>query len=726
MPYYPLYKGRNSDKVGHLDLMALDISRIADENIPPGVFEMNRVNVQYYADEDSPHVDCMLLLLDSPHDTLLKPPSLGGFFFSAFSRYYKSMQIITVAPIVRGALQGELTYFSKDPIATGMVVIVPVRTREVPAIVLSSKAVSDSKSTLKSSEYAIRKITRPKPHSVWLSPFLRASEETANYSAQKLGEVLLAITPKTILDAHLEGELPESKNTETSSRPETLAIQGGTSVRLEAYQRLVRESFVKNESVFVCVPTEEDVVRISTELGRGIEDYTFAFHSSVTKKRTLERWAKAIKEEHAILVVGTAQYLALPRHFKTIVLDEEQSHAWKMMARPLLDLRVFTEAYARESGSTLISGAPILRAETHAKINERMIGEFGRISLRSHTDTATFLIDPRKEEKEVREDTGRRGMILFTKELQELIQKAIENNEHILLLTARKGLAPVTTCGDCGTLIRCPECDTPLVIHKKESGNLYICHGCGFMRVPENNVHETCPNCHGWRLQGVGIGIDLIAEEATKLFPDAPRFVLDSERAKTRTQAKKIVTQFEKSQGGILIATQMAIPLLAKTDNVAIVSIDSLFAIPDIRMSERIFALILALREKTMKTLLVQTRTDDVSILEQALAGNLVEFTENELAIRKAFSYPPFGVIIKITLRGKKDEVLTEMSNLKSFLGDYAPIVPGNMAREPKNIFRMHMILKLAADNWPNSDLLAKLRALPMQFTIEVNPDHLL
>lgn len=636
------------------------------------------------------------------------------------------MQIITVAPIVRGALQPELTYFSKEPIATGMVVIVPVRTREIPAIVLSSKAVSDSKSSLKSSDYAIRKITRARPRRIWLPTFLTAVESTSNLAAQKLGETLLALTPKTILDAHIEGNIVEPKVSEIGGRFEPLAIQGNTQVRLEAYQRLVRESFVKNESVFVCVPTEEDVARISIELGHGIEDYTFSFHSSITKKKILERWGKVLKEKHAVLVVGTAQYLALPRHFKTIVLDEEQSHAWKMMVRPLLDLRVFVEEYARESKSVFIIGAPILRAETHHRLHDGSIGEFGRVSLRAHSETQTLLVDPRKEEKQLRENTGRREMALITKELQLLIETAQNEGKNIFLLTARKGLAPVTTCGDCGTLIKCPECETPLVIHKKVDGHVYICHGCGLMRIPENNVHETCPNCHGWKLQGVGIGIDLVDAEIAALFPEAPRYILDGERAKTRTQAKKIITQFEKSKGGILIATQIAVPLLSSVDNTAIVSIDSLFAIPDIRMSERIFALILALREKTKDSLLIQTRADDTSIFDQALTGNLIEFTQNELAIRKAFSYPPFGTIIKITLRGKRDEVLSEMTNLKTFLADYSPIVPGNMAKEPKNIFRMHMILKLSADNWPNTNLLAKLRALPMQFTVEVNPDHLL
>lgn len=636
------------------------------------------------------------------------------------------MQILTVAPIVRGALQASLTYFSKEPVAVGMVVVAPIRTREVPAIVLECREASAEKSSLKSSDFAIRKITRSKPRRIWSPEFLSAVENTANFSAQKLGETILALTPKTILDAHLEGLLAEPKVLAPQGRFEPLAIQGSTEVRMEAYQRLVRESFVKNESVFVCVPTEEDVVRISTELGRGIEDYTFAFHSTITKKRILERWEKVSKENHAVLVVGTAQYLALPRHFKTIVLDEEHSHAWKMLARPLLDLRVFVEQYARASLSGLIIGAPILRAETHEKIKNGSMGEFGHIALRAHTKTKTLLVDPRLEEKHLREDTGRREMALVTKELRSLIEIAQEEGENIFLLTARKGLAPVTTCGDCGTLIKCPECDTPLVIHKKETGHLYICHGCGLMRIPENNVHETCPNCGGWRLQGVGIGIELVDNEITKLFPSAPKFVLDSEHAKTRAQAKKIIAQFEKSKGGILIATQMAVPLLSFVDNTAIVSIDSLFAIPDIRMSERIFALVLALREKTNNELLIQTRADDTSIFDQALTGNLVEFTEGELAIRKAFSYPPYGTIIKITIRGKRDEIITEMGNLKTFLDDYSPVVPGNMAKEPKNIFRMHMIIKLTQDNWPNTNLLARLRALPMQFTIEVNPDHLL
>lgn len=646
------------------------------------------------------------------------------------------MYIITVAPLTRGVPQGEFDYFSKEPLSIGLVIFVPIRSREIPAIVLDSKNASDSKGALRSSDYTLRKIINKKPRQIWLPAFLDAIQETADISVKKFGETLFSLTPKTILDAHFSHLLPEPKESDISGRYEALAIQGNTKIRNESYQRLVREAFARNESVFICVPTEEDVKRVTKEIGHGIENYTFQFHQTITKKNILEQWKKVTKEKHAVLVIGTVQYLAIPRYFKTIILDEENSHSWRMFASPLLDLRIFVEQFARKSKSTLLIGASILRAETHQKIKNGEIDEYERISFRAFEEIDSRIIDPRIEEKTTRDKTGKRILTIITSDLYDLIQKSLKEKKNIFLLTARRGLAPITNCADCGTLVKCPECSAPLVVHKKElhgqKSQIFICHGCGFMRAPENNTYETCSNCGSWKLQGVGIGIELVEDEIKKLFPETQPFILDSGHAQTKTQAKKIITQFEKAKGSILVGTQMAIPLLSSINNTAIVSMDSLFAIPDIRMSERIFAIILALREKTTDTLLIQTRNDDLSIFKQALSGNLIDFSESELELRKKFFYPPFGVIIKITLRGKKDEIVTEMSELKMFLEGYEPIIPGNITKESStknkrgNNFRMHMILKLTPESWPNSILLEKLRSLPPRFTVEINPDHLL
>ncbi|MDD5152702.1 MAG: hypothetical protein PHS95_01715 [Candidatus Pacebacteria bacterium] len=638
------------------------------------------------------------------------------------------MKILSVSPIVRGVLRDTLTYFSKETVPVGALIEVPILSREVPALVLEVKDATTIKSTIKSSDYAMRKITRVRARYVWNDAFLKATEETARYGAQALGETLLALTPKAILDAHISGQL---QNVERKASPgkkfRLLAIQNDTKTRLESYQRLVRESFVKEESVFISAPTVDDVERLARELGHGIPEFTFSFHSGTGKKKMLERWSKAIKEKHAILVVGTPQYLSLPRKFKTIVLDEENSRSWKTLLRPLIDTRIFAESYARYTGSTLIFGASILRPEIHKRIEAGEIEEWHRVARRVLSPVITTIVDPREEEKYIKETMGRRTFQVLSEKIREQIGQAVASGERIVLISARKGLAPLVACGDCGAILRCKNCENPLVLHKRDSNTrVFSCHACGLVRVPEASEHETCPECGGWRLEGLGIGTERINEEVFKYFPKAPCFIFDGDRVTTHTEAKKLVTQFEKSEGGILIGTPMAIPYLNTTEYASIVSIDSLFSIPDFRMNERVFALILGLREKVTKTLLIQTRANDTTFFKQIALGDLASFTKSELAIRKSFSYPPYGTMIKITLRGRKNEIPFEMERLRNFLVEYAPLPPQTMSREPKKVFRMHTIIKLKENVWIDEKLLVKLRALPRQFTVEVNPSHLL
>lgn len=651
------------------------------------------------------------------------------------------MQTITVLPIVRGALKETLTYFAKEPAPAGAIIMVPIRNRDVPALVVESKEVADSKATLKLSDFAIRKISRMRPRQLWVTPFLRAAEKTARYFAQGLGETLLSLTPKTILDAELDGTLKSTgiftNECTTRERIKISAIQEHAKFRTESYQRLIRESFVRNESIFICLPSSEDVANLTKSLERGIEQYVFAIHNDLTKKNIIERWKSILQENHAVVVIGTPQYLTIPRYFKTIIIDEEHARTWRTITRPHIDLRTFIEYYAHEAGSNVTFGAPILRPETHKRLKNGEIDEWNRVALHARLPIQTEsllkteIIDPRIEERAFRERTGKRNFQIIGEYIQESIAQALETNESIVLLTARKGLAPVTVCGDCGTTFRCPECETPLVIHKREGDKrIFTCHGCGFMRAPEEGEHETCKGCGGWRLEGLGIGTERVEEELKKLYPNIIPLIFDGDHIKTPAQARKLIGQFEKrkqeQKDAVLVATPMALPYLNEVEHTIVVSIDSLFAIPDFRMHERVFALILTLREKTKKTLLIQTRSDDTTLFAQATEGDLQDFTDNELMLRKTFSYPPYGTIIKITMRGKKEVLVQEMENLKTFLSEYSPLAPNTMAREPRNIFRMHLILKLAENAYPNEALINKLRTLPPQFTIEVNPDHLL
>ncbi len=648
------------------------------------------------------------------------------------------MYLITISPIARGISHDALTYFTKKELTIGMIIMVPVRNRKIPGIVLSSQLVCAEKESLKSIDYPIRKIEAEKPRTIWSRFFIQAVQKTTNLTAQKFGESLLALTPKVILDARLVSQLPTIKVVNLITRqPVNSSVQADTKTRIEHYRLIIQESFAKNKSVFICLPTKNDILRLVKALEDDFKNYTFVFHSSMSKKNILIGLEKVCANKKPVLVIGTAPYLNLPRYFNTIILDEEGSPSWKMITRPYIDMRIFIEEYARATNANLIIGASLLRVETYKKAidNGQLImgnekGGWNRSQTKNEKQQ-TNIIDPRDEEKKLRE-IGKKTLVVIGEKICEIIKYAQKSNELTFLLVARTGLAPITMCDDCGTLICCSICDAPLVLHKQSKilnlklkiFQIFMCHSCGNTQVPEEGEHEACPQCAGSNLKGIGIGVDLVTNEITKINKNIPCFILDGNHAKTSPQAKKIITEFEKSTNGILIGTPMAIPFLNTIPNTAIISIDSLFAIPNIRMPERIVSLILALREKTTKTMVIQSRADDTTILNQAIENNLEQFLKQELSIHKIFSYPPYGTIIKITLHGTQNNIKYEMEQLKTFLQDYKPIV--QEIKKTKNQYHIHIVLKLSEWVWPNFTLLKKLLTLPDQFTVEINPDSLI
>ncbi len=77
-------------------------------------------------------------------------------------------------------------------------------------------------------------------------------------------------------------------------------------------------------------------------------------------------------------------------------------------------------------------------------------------------------------------------------------------------------------------------------------------------------------------------------------------------------------------------------------DYVAIASIDSLFALPDFRIRERIMHLLINIKSKATENLLIQGRNLDSSVIEQGLSGDLSSFYKEEIKLREKFSYPRF------------------------------------------------------------------------------------
>lgn len=637
------------------------------------------------------------------------------------------MQLINVIPISKGAGKETLDYFSAKPLKEGSVVFVPLRKKEVPAIVLSSRDIADMKTKIKSAGFALKKVGDKKTAVLLLPEFVAAATNAAEYFATTTGAILHSATPSAIWSDI--GKIKPKKGQSfavingsalrQNATSEKLILQSETNDRFSSYKSLTREEFAKKSSVFLLTPTIQDAEKAQKFLKKGIEQYTFVFHGDLTKKEMLARWRNALKSKHPVLIIATGSFLSLPRNdVGTIIVERENSRAYKRLARPYLDMRIFAEFYAKQKKARIIYGDLPLQIETIWRYKENELNELSAIKLRATRTARQILVDM----KDIKHQKAGHFEIISA-ELKWLAQNAIKNKKNIFVFTARRGLSSSTICRDCGTPVLCVKCGSIAALHATTKGNCFICHACGASR----SANERCKNCASWKLETLGIGIQLVEKTLKEAFPKNQIFVIDKDAASTHKKALSTAEKFYATKGGILLGTEMALPYLVKNvEYSAVATIDSLLSLPEWRMSEKILSILLKIREITEKETLIQTRKPNQKIFEIAEKGNLVDFYKDEMEKRKRFGYPPFNVFIKISVIGTSELVSKEMKYIeKLFEKNNIQIYPSSI-KIGKRKFAMHGLLRIPRDKWPDKEIVEILRSLPAYFSVDIDPESLL
>jgi len=630
------------------------------------------------------------------------------------------MFTVQCIPIARGSQAGELTYFSALSYPAGSVVEVPLRGKQVPALVVSSTTVRDAKSTIRTSDYGLRKIKRQTGRLVVTPEYIKAAENTARYYAANLGAVLFSFLPKALVD--FGASVPEAPD---STRPRLRGFivprlyQGLASDRIDFYKSTIRESFAVGGSVYVTVPTVADAEQVSAKLQTGIGQYVHMLHGSLSKKVQQERITAILASEHPVVIVATSSYFSLPRHdLVTVVVEREGSSLYRTRTRPYVDARIFAHELAAALGGQLYLADLPLRVDS---IHRRELGEYEEVVTghhRMHFRTKAEIINM--------QDTATARTREFRALSRELVDRMLETGEHggrTFLYVARRGLSPVTLCRDCGTVVVCNECGASVVLHRGDKENYFLCHSCGALR----HARERCANCTSWRLEAYGIGTELVERELAHVLPSRPVHVLSSDTAKTHKKASQIVKAFYDEHGSVLVGTELALPYLEKhVPIVGVVSLDSLLSLASWNIYERIAATLTRLRDVAGEELMVQTRRPEADVLRRVLSGNFSGFYRDELRARSALGYPPYTVLVKVSVTGKQDDITMLMETAQEALKPFELVTFSRFISAPGGKFSLHGFLRVAREDWPNPELTQRLKSLSPRYTIVVDPDSIL
>ncbi len=640
------------------------------------------------------------------------------------------MKTVTVIPLKKGPLREDLTYFTAKDVAPGNIVTIPVRNSNILGLAVSVENVSDSKIDIKDMSFNLRKIEEVKENSIFLKEYLEAAILMSRYFAASKNNVIASLIPAILREKYdeiakfKEAATPLPSSFINSVKNEKQLFQATPEDRYASYKTLIRESFAMKKSVFVVLPTERDIKVLYNILSRGIEQFTFEVGNGSSLKKTMAKFKSILGNPHPILLIGTAPYLSLPRaDVGTIIVEHESSSSYKTISKPHLDLRIFVELFATKINAKLILSDTMLRFETIGRGEIDGLTPMHPLSFRTSFG-GEIAIPPRSEKFQ-----------LLREESFDEIKKTIERKKNVFIFSLRKGLATQTVCRDCNDTVSCETCLAPVVLYlsRDQQKRIFSCNRCKI----ELSSETKCANCGSWNLMPLGIGTDTVFEEVSRIFPGEKIFKLDKETAKNAKGAEEIAKQFSECDGAIMVGTEMAFAYLTNKVPLSIIaSFDSLWSIPNYKMSEKILQIILAIINRTTEKIIIQTKNENDPAILSFKNENLLSFVREELNDRKNIGYPPYKRFIKLTHNGSKEEAFGAREMLKQVFKDYEPEIFSGFMAKSVGSYITNALIKIDPKKWSlpelhfgssiDSILLAKLQTLPPNFEVLVDPEDLL
>jgi len=256
------------------------------------------------------------------------------------------------------------------------------------------------------------------------------------------------------------------------------------------------------------------------------------------------------------------------------------------------------------------------------------------------------VVDMREELK-----TGNRG--IFSRLLAESLAETISRGEQAILFLNRRGTATYIFCRDCGHVLKCPNCETPLTLHLEDKIHL-LCHHCGYTRQRP----KTCPNCNGDQIREFGLGSEKVEADVQAMFPNVRTLRWDWDTTRQKDAHEMILTHFSNHQADVLVGTQMLakgldLPLVTL---VGIVLADVGLSLPDPFASERVFQTLTQVAGRAGRSSLggkvvLQTFMPEHYAIQFASNHDVNGFYERELEYRKQLGYPPYAKLVRLEYR---------------------------------------------------------------------------
>ena len=455
---------------------------------------------------------------------------------------------------------------------------------------------------------------------------------------------------------------------------EQLLLHGVTgSGKTEIYLRGIGEALAQGRSAIFLVPEIALTAQTVRRVWERFPGEVALMHGSLPMGERYDSWQRARAGDIRV-IVGTRSALFTPLpDIGLIVLDEEHDASYKQapwMTEPHYHAREAAMYLAKRHDAVLILGSatPDLGSWQRARkgqftalhLPKRIMGHRQRIqqqadrlgretAYRSETEDALTIELPSVSVVDMRAELRGGNASMFSLELKKALAEVLGRGEQAMLLLNRRGQATYVFCRDCGYVLECERCDSPLTYHRFDRS--LRCHHCGGSQPQP----MSCPNCGSGRIRYFGAGTQQVEAALGEMFPAARTLRWDIDTARSPKMHFEILEQFIERRADVLIGTQMIakgldLPLVTL---VGVVSADLGLALPDYRAGERVFQILTQVAGRAGRGVLggrviLQTYQPEHYVIQAAAKHDYVGFSERELSYRRELGYPPFRRLARI------------------------------------------------------------------------------
>jgi primosomal protein N' len=623
------------------------------------------------------------------------------------------MYIATVIPISKGIPFDTLTYFSAELLAMGTIVSVPFGKQKIHAIIGECQTLTEAKTAIKNAAFSLKKIESTIGHVPLLETVVIGLQETAQRTLTPLGAIAGSVIPQSFFD-YISTEklitiledapLYEKKFIEKS-------VVGTTNDRADFYKRLIRTSFADKKSMLFIAPTIRRLEEWKTLLQKGIPKHVVSLHSKTTKKDLRSAFSLIKTSDRPLLIFATPGYSVIPRNdIGTLIIEDESSSLYKSSDRFKTDLRVFLRSFAHAAHLALYWGDIMPRFAT---LEQTHAAQLPRTFI---PDKLTIVpVEPYRT--------------VLPTEVIEIIRHAEKKKRRLYIYASRKGVAPLSRCSDCGTIVTCEVCTLPMILRNRRNADgieerYFVCSHCT-ATLPATH---TCSYCGSWNITPVSIGTESIRDAAAALVGSEVIITIDDDLTPDNMAIQNMLAATEKQKFVIIIGTVKVLPFLKNINYSLFPFFDRQLSTPSLYTTENILRLIMEANEKSADGVLAFTRQPDFPLIKQLETHKINAIIHDELGVRKELGYPPFGSIIKISMTVPEGYRLSIIEKVTLFFAEAeSTMMPARRISMGSMKMLLTWIIKAPTTyiEEEGPTLASFLTSLHFPYLIEENPERL-